>query len=98
MERWDTVSVIKDCIAQASIRKVPLEKQGKTIRIKFWRERLPPSFWCPFHPLLGAFILQGKLLDVRQNLESKLKEILKNFSEVGNKRCLSNNTEIMWKE
>uniref|UniRef100_A0A8C0MYU3 IZUMO family member 3 n=2 Tax=Canis lupus familiaris TaxID=9615 RepID=A0A8C0MYU3_CANLF len=30
----------------------------------------------------GAFILQGKLLDVRQNLESKLKEILKNFSEV----------------
>ncbi|XP_047625468.1 izumo sperm-egg fusion protein 3 isoform X1 [Phacochoerus africanus] len=30
----------------------------------------------------GAFILQGKLLDVRQNLESKLNEILKNFSEV----------------
>ncbi|XP_058421897.1 izumo sperm-egg fusion protein 3 [Diceros bicornis minor] len=30
----------------------------------------------------GAFILQGKLLDVRQNLESTLKEILKNFSEV----------------
>ncbi|XP_014686616.1 izumo sperm-egg fusion protein 3 isoform X1 [Equus asinus] len=30
----------------------------------------------------GGFILQGKLLDVRQNLESKLTEILKNFSEV----------------
>uniref|UniRef100_A0A8C3WLT0 IZUMO family member 3 n=1 Tax=Catagonus wagneri TaxID=51154 RepID=A0A8C3WLT0_9CETA len=30
----------------------------------------------------GAFILQGKLLGVRQNLESKLNEILKNFSEV----------------
>ncbi|KAK2489508.1 hypothetical protein MC885_016271 [Smutsia gigantea] len=32
--------------------------------------------------VLGAFILQGKLLDVCQNLESKLKEILRNFSEV----------------
>lgn len=41
MERWDTVSMLKDCIAQANIRKIPLEKQGKTIRIKFWRERLP---------------------------------------------------------
>ncbi|XP_007946599.1 izumo sperm-egg fusion protein 3 [Orycteropus afer afer] len=30
----------------------------------------------------GAFILQGKLLEVRQNLESKLKETLKTFSEV----------------
>ncbi|KAM5329737.1 izumo sperm-egg fusion protein 3 [Glossophaga mutica] len=30
----------------------------------------------------GVFILQGKLLDVRQNLESKLKEILKHFSEL----------------
>ncbi|XP_049626668.1 izumo sperm-egg fusion protein 3 [Suncus etruscus] len=30
----------------------------------------------------GVFILQGKLLNVRQNLESKLKEILKNYSEV----------------
>ncbi|XP_022407258.1 izumo sperm-egg fusion protein 3 isoform X2 [Delphinapterus leucas] len=30
----------------------------------------------------GALILQVKLLDVRQNLESKLKELLKNFSEV----------------
>ncbi|XP_057575878.1 izumo sperm-egg fusion protein 3 isoform X2 [Hippopotamus amphibius kiboko] len=30
----------------------------------------------------GAFILQGKLLDIRQNLESELKELLKNFSEV----------------
>ncbi|EPQ18187.1 Izumo sperm-egg fusion protein 3 [Myotis brandtii] len=31
--------------------------------------------------VLGVFILQGKLLDVRQNLESKLKEVLKHFSE-----------------
>ncbi|XP_016075978.1 PREDICTED: izumo sperm-egg fusion protein 3 [Miniopterus natalensis] len=30
----------------------------------------------------GAFILQGKLLDVCQGLESKLKETLNNFSEV----------------
>ncbi|TKC42355.1 hypothetical protein EI555_021070, partial [Monodon monoceros] len=30
----------------------------------------------------SALILQVKLLDVRQNLESKLKELLKNFSEV----------------
>ncbi|XP_019607963.2 izumo sperm-egg fusion protein 3 isoform X2 [Rhinolophus sinicus] len=30
----------------------------------------------------GALILQGKLLDVRQNLESRLKETLKNFSEI----------------
>ncbi|KAM9084093.1 izumo sperm-egg fusion protein 3 isoform 1-T1 [Megaptera novaeangliae] len=30
----------------------------------------------------GVLILQVKLLDVRQNLESKLKELLKNFSEV----------------
>nr|XP_011768750.1 izumo sperm-egg fusion protein 3 isoform X1 [Macaca nemestrina] len=30
----------------------------------------------------GVFIFQGKLLEVRQNLESKLKELLKNFSEV----------------
>ncbi|XP_006864557.1 PREDICTED: izumo sperm-egg fusion protein 3-like [Chrysochloris asiatica] len=30
----------------------------------------------------GVFILQGKLLEVRQNLESKLKETLKTFSEV----------------
>ncbi|XP_066219189.1 izumo sperm-egg fusion protein 3 [Saccopteryx leptura] len=30
----------------------------------------------------GVFILQGQLLDVRQNLESKLKEMLKHFSEV----------------
>ncbi|MBW01328.1 Izumo sperm-egg fusion protein 3, partial [Eschrichtius robustus] len=43
----------------------------------------------------GVLILQVKLLNVRQNLESKLKELLKNFSEVGNIRCLSNNTEIM---
>ena len=52
-------------------------------------------FWCPFHPFLGAFILQGKLLDVRQNLESKLNEILKNFSEVGNIRRLSNSTNYV---
>ncbi|PNI99264.1 IZUMO3 isoform 2 [Pan troglodytes] len=30
----------------------------------------------------GVFIYQGKLLEVCQNLESKLKELLKNFSEV----------------
>ncbi|XP_012625255.1 izumo sperm-egg fusion protein 3 isoform X1 [Microcebus murinus] len=30
----------------------------------------------------GVFILQGKLLEIRQILESKLKELLKNFSEV----------------
>ncbi|XP_054443847.1 izumo sperm-egg fusion protein 3 [Pteronotus mesoamericanus] len=30
----------------------------------------------------GVFILQGKLLDVRQDLESKLKETLKHFSEL----------------
>ncbi|KAJ8791102.1 hypothetical protein J1605_020903 [Eschrichtius robustus] len=30
----------------------------------------------------GVLILQVKLLNVRQNLESKLKELLKNFSEV----------------
>ncbi|KAG8518436.1 Izumo sperm-egg fusion protein 3 [Galemys pyrenaicus] len=30
----------------------------------------------------GAFILQGKLLNVRQNLESNLKEVLKNFSNI----------------
>ncbi|KAM5261781.1 izumo sperm-egg fusion protein 3 [Hipposideros larvatus] len=30
----------------------------------------------------GALILQGKIIDVRRNLESKLKEVLKNFSEV----------------
>ncbi|KAI2552285.1 IZUMO family member 3, partial [Homo sapiens] len=30
----------------------------------------------------GVFIYQGKLLDVCQNLESKLKELLKNFSEI----------------
>ncbi|XP_060054934.1 izumo sperm-egg fusion protein 3 [Erinaceus europaeus] len=30
----------------------------------------------------GAFILQGKLLNIRHKLESQLKEILKNFSEV----------------
>ncbi|XP_032155747.1 izumo sperm-egg fusion protein 3 isoform X2 [Sapajus apella] len=30
----------------------------------------------------GVFIFQGKLLEVRQSLEAKLKELLKNFSEV----------------
>ncbi|CAO2588102.1 Izumo sperm-egg fusion protein 3, partial [Lemmus lemmus] len=30
----------------------------------------------------GVFIIQGKLLGIRKNLESQLKEILKNFSEV----------------
>ncbi|CAH6790531.1 izumo sperm-egg fusion protein 3 [Phodopus roborovskii] len=30
----------------------------------------------------GVFIIQGKLLKVRQNLESEMKEILKKFSEI----------------
>ncbi|XP_028629134.1 izumo sperm-egg fusion protein 3 [Grammomys surdaster] len=30
----------------------------------------------------GVFIIQGKLLEIRQNLEHKLTQILKNFSEV----------------
>jgi hypothetical protein len=56
------------------------------------------DFQQPFYFLLGAFIIQGKLLMVRQNLESKLKETLKSFSEVGNEIFLSNNTKIMWRE
>ncbi|XP_027472264.1 izumo sperm-egg fusion protein 3 isoform X1 [Zalophus californianus] len=52
----------------------------KVIKLRIWLKnelyKLGNETWK------GAFILQGKLLDVRQNLESKLKEILKNFSEV----------------
>ena len=55
-------------------------------------------FWCPFHPFSGVFILQGRLLDIRKNLDSKLEKLLKKFSEIGNIRCISNTTEIMWKE
>lgn len=90
--------MLKDCIAQANMRKVLWGKQDETIWIKFWKEGPPLFYDVPSTPILGALILQGKLLDVRQNLESKLKETLKNFSEVGNKRWLSNNTEIMWKK
>ncbi|OBS58996.1 hypothetical protein A6R68_09879, partial [Neotoma lepida] len=43
----------------------------------------------------GVFITQGKLLKVRQHLESKLKETLKNFSAVGNETFLPNNMEIV---
>ncbi|XP_004405499.1 PREDICTED: izumo sperm-egg fusion protein 3 [Odobenus rosmarus divergens] len=52
----------------------------KVIKLRIWLKnelyKLGNETWK------GAFILQGKLLDVRQNLGSKLKEILKNFSEV----------------
>ncbi|MEJ1282754.1 IZUMO family member 3 [Cricetulus griseus] len=41
----------------------------------------------------GAFIMQGKLLQVRQNLGYQLKESLKSFSEVGNETFLPSNTE-----
>uniref|UniRef100_A0A673T683 IZUMO family member 3 n=1 Tax=Suricata suricatta TaxID=37032 RepID=A0A673T683_SURSU len=53
---------------------------NKAVKLRIWLKnelyKLGNETWK------GAFILQGKLLDVRQNLESKLKEILKNFSEV----------------
>ncbi|KAF0874078.1 IZUM3 protein, partial [Crocuta crocuta] len=56
---------------------------NKAVKLRIWLKnelyKLGNETWK------GAFILQGKLLDVRQNLESKLKETLKNFSEVGNK-------------
>uniref|UniRef100_A0ABI7YUZ0 IZUMO family member 3 n=1 Tax=Felis catus TaxID=9685 RepID=A0ABI7YUZ0_FELCA len=52
----------------------------KAVKLRIWLKnelyKLGNETWK------GAFILQGKLLDVRQNLELKLKEILKNFSEV----------------
>ncbi|XP_077635511.1 izumo sperm-egg fusion protein 3 isoform X2 [Crocuta crocuta] len=53
---------------------------NKAVKLRIWLKnelyKLGNETWK------GAFILQGKLLDVRQNLESKLKETLKNFSEV----------------
>uniref|UniRef100_G1LLY9 IZUMO family member 3 n=2 Tax=Ailuropoda melanoleuca TaxID=9646 RepID=G1LLY9_AILME len=52
----------------------------KVIKLRIWLKnelyKLGNETWK------GALILQGKLLDVRQNLQSKLKEILKNFSEI----------------
>ncbi|EDL30944.1 mCG13299, partial [Mus musculus] len=36
----------------------------------------------------GVFIIQGNLLEIRQNLEKKLTQIIKNFSEVGNETFL----------
>ncbi|KAB1279665.1 Izumo sperm-egg fusion protein 3 [Camelus dromedarius] len=45
-------------------------------------------------PWKGAFILQGKLLEVRQTLESKLEEMLKNFSEVEEDPRKAENREI----
>ncbi|XP_008052011.1 izumo sperm-egg fusion protein 3 [Carlito syrichta] len=52
----------------------------KVVKLRIWLKnefyRLGNETWK------GVFILQGKLLEVRQNLESKLKELLKNFSEV----------------
>ncbi|XP_070257102.1 izumo sperm-egg fusion protein 3 isoform X1 [Myotis yumanensis] len=44
----------------------------------------------------GVFILQGKLLDVRQSLESKLKEVLKHFSEAAcSEDCVLNEGPIL---
>uniref|UniRef100_A0A8C0X3A7 Izumo sperm-egg fusion protein 3 n=1 Tax=Castor canadensis TaxID=51338 RepID=A0A8C0X3A7_CASCN len=52
----------------------------KVVKLRIWLKdelyRLGNETWK------GAFIIQGKLLMVRQNLESKLKETLKSFSEV----------------
>ncbi|KAM6182188.1 izumo sperm-egg fusion protein 3 [Erethizon dorsatum] len=53
---------------------------SKVVKLRIWLKdefyRLGNETWK------GAFIFQGKLLDVRQNLESKVKETLKDFSEV----------------
>ncbi|KAL2781624.1 izumo sperm-egg fusion protein 3 isoform 1 precursor [Daubentonia madagascariensis] len=52
----------------------------KVVKLRTWLKnefyKLSNETWK------GVFILQGKLLKIRQNLESKLKELLKNFSEV----------------
>ncbi|XP_020007269.2 izumo sperm-egg fusion protein 3 [Castor canadensis] len=52
----------------------------KVVKLRIWLKdelyRLGNETWK------GAFIIQGKLLMVHQNLESKLKETLKSFSEV----------------
>ncbi|XP_045418615.1 izumo sperm-egg fusion protein 3 isoform X1 [Lemur catta] len=52
----------------------------KVVKLRTWLKnefyKLSNETWK------GVFILQGKLLEVRQILESKLKELLKNFSEV----------------
>ncbi|KAM5298439.1 izumo sperm-egg fusion protein 3 [Ctenodactylus gundi] len=53
---------------------------SKVVKLRIWLKE-------EFHKLgnetwKGAFIFQGKLLKIRQNLESKVKETLKGFSEV----------------
>ncbi|XP_008571494.1 PREDICTED: izumo sperm-egg fusion protein 3 [Galeopterus variegatus] len=52
----------------------------KVVKLRMWVKnelnKLGSETWK------GVFILQGKLLNFRQNLESKLKEVLKSFSEV----------------
>ncbi|XP_012501906.1 PREDICTED: izumo sperm-egg fusion protein 3 [Propithecus coquereli] len=52
----------------------------KVVKLRTWLKnefyKLSNETWK------GVFILQGKLLEIRQNLEYKLKELLKNFSEV----------------
>ncbi|MBZ3887101.1 Izumo sperm-egg fusion protein 3 [Sciurus carolinensis] len=52
----------------------------KVVKLRTWLKnefyRLGNETWK------GVFILQGKLLEVRQNLEPKVKETLKAFSEV----------------
>ncbi|XP_012625257.1 izumo sperm-egg fusion protein 3 isoform X2 [Microcebus murinus] len=59
-----------------------LERQTvqKVVQLRTWLKnefyKLSNETWK------GVFILQGKLLEIRQILESKLKELLKNFSEV----------------
>ncbi|XP_062062990.1 izumo sperm-egg fusion protein 3 isoform X1 [Lepus europaeus] len=52
----------------------------KVVKLRMWLKnefyKLGNETWK------GVFIIQGKLLEVRQNLDSKLNEILKSFSEV----------------
>ncbi|XP_003478911.1 izumo sperm-egg fusion protein 3 [Cavia porcellus] len=53
---------------------------SKVVKLRTWLKnefyRLGNETWK------GVFIFQGKLLDIRQNLESKMKETLKEFSEL----------------
>ncbi|XP_004638627.1 izumo sperm-egg fusion protein 3 [Octodon degus] len=53
---------------------------SKVVKLRIWLKdelyRLGNKTWK------GAFIFQGRFLNVRQNLESKVKEALKDFSEV----------------
>ncbi|XP_017748717.1 PREDICTED: izumo sperm-egg fusion protein 3 isoform X2 [Rhinopithecus bieti] len=66
---------------------IPSEVPGRTQLLEWQiKEMISLSFKVSHSDkrlrVLGVFIFQGKLLEVRQNLESKLKELLKNFSEV----------------